>query len=57
MSPTEPQAQQAIRTALQALREAYKLSEGVGYGSQVLGALAEALEAAEFASATAEGRA
>ena len=52
----ECEAHVAIRTALEALRLAYKLSEGVGYGSEVLGSLAHALEAAEYASNTAEGR-
>jgi len=52
----ELEAQKAIRAALEALRAALAASEGVGYGSQVLGPLADALRAAEYASATAEGR-
>lgn len=53
---TELEAQQAIRTALEAIRAAYKASELVGYGCNVLDGLAQALEAAQYASDTAEGR-
>ena len=53
---TEAQANQALRTALEALRTADQACEAVGYGSLVLGALAEALKAAQYALDTAEGR-
>jgi hypothetical protein len=53
---SELEAQQAIRKALEALRAAYKASEAIGYGSQVMAPLSEAIAAAQIASDTAEGR-
>ena len=56
MNPEEREAMEAMRQALQSLTRAVELSERVGYGSLVLGALAEAQKSARYALDTAEGR-
>jgi hypothetical protein len=53
---TEHEAQQALRTALEALRTADAACEAVGYGWQVLEAVAEAVKAAQYALDIAEDR-
>lgn len=52
---SESDAQKALRAALEAVRTAQERSEAVGYGSEVLGPLHEAMRALEYASAVAEG--
>jgi hypothetical protein len=49
-------ANDAIRTALGALLRAHELSESAGYGSQVLGPLADAQRDVRYALDTAMGR-
>lgn len=52
----ETVANDAIRVALQALQRARELSEQAGYGSLVLGPLADAQREAQYAHNTARGR-
>ena len=52
----ETVANQAISSALQALQRAHELSEQAGYGSLVLGPLADAQREAQYAQDTARGR-
>jgi hypothetical protein len=52
----ETAANKAIRDALKALLRAMELSEQAGYGSQVLGPLADAQREAQYAYDTATGR-
>lgn len=52
----EVAANNAIRTVLGALLRAYELSETAGYGSQVLGPLADAQRETRYALDTAVGR-
>lgn len=56
MNAQEREVTEAMRQALQALTRAQELAERVGYGSMVLGPLAEAQKAARYALDTAEGR-
>jgi hypothetical protein len=53
---TETTANEAIKDALKALHRALELSEHAGYGSQVLGPLADAQREAQYAYDTAMGR-
>jgi hypothetical protein len=52
----EKAANEAIRTALGALLRACELSEGAGYGSQVLGPLVDAQRDVRYALDTVLGR-
>lgn len=52
----ESAADEAIKTALQALLRARELSERAGYGSQIIGALEDARREAQYALNTALGR-
>lgn len=52
----EKDAQEALRAAVKALLRASELCEAVGYGSQVLGPLADAQREANYALDTALGR-
>lgn len=52
----EQTAQAAIREALEAIQRATELAEKVGYGSMVLGPLADAQREAQYAYDTAIGR-
>ena len=52
----ERAANDAIKTALGALLRARELSESAGYGSQVLGLLADAQRDVRYALDTAIGR-
>jgi hypothetical protein len=52
----EGTANDAIKTALGALLRARELSESAGYGSQVLGPLADAQRDVRYALDTAMGR-
>lgn len=56
MSNKEIDANEAIKTALQALQRAHELSEQAGYGSQVLGPLLDAQRDTQYAYDTATGR-
>lgn len=56
MSDKEAAANAAIKAALQALQRAQELSEQAGYGSLVLGPLADAQREAQYAYDTATGR-
>lgn len=56
MSDKEAAANAAIKAALQALLRAQELSEQAGYGSLVLGPLADAQREAQYAYDTATGR-
>jgi hypothetical protein len=56
MSDKETAANAAIKEALQALLRAQELSEQAGYGSMVLGPLADAKREAQYAYDTAMGR-
>lgn len=56
MSDKETAANAAIKAALQALLRAQELSEQAGYGSLVLGPLADAQREAQYAYDTATGR-
>jgi hypothetical protein len=56
ISDEERAAQEAIKVALQALLRARELSEAAGYGSQVVGPLADAQKEAQYALDTALGR-
>jgi len=55
-SEKERAADDAIKTALGALLRACELSESAGYGSQVLGPLADAQRDVRYALDTAMGR-
>ena len=52
----ETAANEAIEDALKAIQRARELSERVGYGSQVVGPLADAQREAQYALDTALGR-
>lgn len=52
----ETVANEAIKEALKALLRAMELSEQAGYGSQVLGPLADAQRETQYAYDTATGR-
>lgn len=52
----ETVANEAIKEALKALQRALELSEQAGYGSLVLGPLADAQREAQYAYDTATGR-
>lgn len=52
----ETVANEAIKEALKALLRAMELSEQAGYGSMVLGPLADAQREAQYAYDTATGR-
>lgn len=52
----ETAANEAIKEALQALQRAVEMSERAGYGSQVLGPLADAQRDTRYAHETALGR-
>ena len=52
----ERNAQEALKSALQALVRASELCEMAGYGSLILGSLAEAQREASYALDTAMGR-
>lgn len=56
MTEAETVANEAIRVALHALQHALALSEQAGYGSLVLGPLADAQREVKYASDTALGR-
>lgn len=56
MSDKEAAANAAIKAALQALLRAQELSEQAGYGSLVLGPLADAQRDTQYAYNTATGR-
>lgn len=56
MNDKETAANAAIKAALQALLRAQELSEQAGYGSLVLGPLADAQREAQYAYDTATGR-
>lgn len=56
MSDKEAAANAAIKAALQALLRAQELSEQAGYGSLVLGPLADAQRDTQYAYDTATGR-
>ena len=56
MSDKEIGANEAIKTALQALQRAHELSERAGYGSQVLKPLLDAQRETQYAYDTATGR-
>lgn len=53
---TETIANEAIKEALKALNRAIELSEQAGYGSLVLGPLADAQRDTQYAYDTATGR-
>lgn len=55
MSDKEIDANEAIKTALQALQHARELSERTGYGSQVLEPLWDAQRGTQYAYDTATG--
>lgn len=55
-SENERAADEAIKTALGALLRARELSESAGYGSEVLGPLADAQRDVRYALDTAMGR-
>lgn len=52
----ESTANEAIKDALKAIQRARELSERAGYGSLVVGPLADALREAQYALDTALGR-
>lgn len=52
----EATANEAIKDALKALQRAIELAEQAGYGSQVLGPLADAQRETRYAHDTAIGR-
>jgi len=52
----EALANDAIKNAIQALQRALELSEQAGYGSLVIGPLANAQQEARYAHNTATGR-
>jgi len=56
LDPKEAATQEALKSALRALARAGELSEIAGYGSQVLGPLADAQRETNYALATALGR-
>lgn len=56
MSDKEIDANEAIKTALQALQRARELSERAGYGSQILEPLWDAQRETQYAYDTATGR-
>ncbi len=55
-TPSEQEANAAIEAALKALTKAAELAERVGYGSQVLGPLADAQRDTRYALDTVLGR-
>ena len=55
-SHEEKAANEAIKAALQSLLRARELSEAAGYGSQVIGPLADAQRDTQYALDTALGR-
>lgn len=56
MSIQEQQANAAISQAIEAIQKALSVSSEVGYGSQVIASLDDALRATLYALDTAEGR-
>lgn len=56
MITDEFEANNAIKEALKAIQRAIELSERVGYGSQVLGPLADAQRETQYALNTVLGR-
>lgn len=56
MTEAETVANEAIRVALSALQHAREMSEKAGYGSLVVGPLADAQRDVQYASDTARGR-
>ena len=56
MTPDEEKANEAIKEVLKALQRARELSERAGYGSMVMGSLADAHREAQYALDTVLGR-
>ena len=56
LEPEETAANQSLKDALRAILRARELCERAGYGSQVIGALADAHREAQYALDTALGR-
>jgi hypothetical protein len=56
MTPDEEKANEAIKEALKGLQRARELSERAGYGSMVMGPLADAHRETQYALDTVLGR-